>query len=327
MRSREFSLEELLSPSGQEAAVQALTGAVQQLPQGCCVGRLRLFAAVKEGIYVSVAKRLLFQHRGIKAPLEDCGSAAAAHRSGSAANYHGTNAELGGSGGSADSNGDAGPDGVTRGHWGDDMYCRVFLSRAHAMLWYQGWNDSKGDPAQPYHCYQFIESAQQQILSLERRGRLLDAQKLLLLAGAALQDTEVMFHASRAAHSVAQELRCLQVVNETLVALMSPLSHPEQRAKTDLERARRLFLMYGARLRRAMTSPRYCYFSGFAAAAPRLIARLREQVLGSFRLDNSGVEAMGTLNLWTRCCEVSVAASVNDCLDEDLRHGLLDRRQ
>lgn len=69
-----------------------------------------------------------------------------------------------------------------------------------------------------------------------------------------------------------------QRINESLVALMSPGLHPEQRAKLDTERVRRLFLLYCSRLRRAMMSPRYCYFSGFAAVAPRLIARLKEQV-------------------------------------------------
>lgn len=50
-----------------------------------------------------------------------------------------------------------------------------------------------------------------QVPGLEARGRALDAHKLLLLAGAALGDADAAFHASHAAHSAAQELRCLQV--------------------------------------------------------------------------------------------------------------------
>jgi hypothetical protein len=53
---------------------------VRQLPQGACVARLRVFAAVKEGVYVALTKRLMFQHKGVTGPLDDYGSAAAAHR-------------------------------------------------------------------------------------------------------------------------------------------------------------------------------------------------------------------------------------------------------
>jgi hypothetical protein len=50
-----------------------------------------------------------------------------------------------------------------------------------------------------------------QVRTLESSGDLLDAQKLLLCAGAAMQDVGLMFHFSRAMLSAAQELRCLQV--------------------------------------------------------------------------------------------------------------------
>jgi hypothetical protein len=74
-------------------------------------------------------------------------------------------------------------------------------------------------------------------------------------------------------------------------------------------------------------SLRYCYFSAFSAVAPRVIAQLREQVLGSFRLEATGLELMRQLNLWTWCCEFSVAASLHDCLDDDIKHGLVARAQ
>lgn len=50
-----------------------------------------------------------------------------------------------------------------------------------------------------------------QVLVMETSGDLLDAQKLLLTAGTAMQDVEMVFHVSRAMQSAAQELRCLQV--------------------------------------------------------------------------------------------------------------------
>ena len=34
---------------------------------------------------------------------------------------------------------------------------------------------------------------------------------------------------------------------------------------------------------------------------------------------------MDKLQLWTRCCEVSVAGSIHDCFGEELRHNLLAR--
>lgn len=46
---------------------------------------------------------------------------------------------------------------------------------------------------------------------LESGGGVLDAQKLLLCAGTAMQDVDIMFNLSRAIMSAAQELRCLQV--------------------------------------------------------------------------------------------------------------------
>jgi hypothetical protein len=53
-----------------------------------------------------------------------------------------------------------------------------------------------------------------QVRALESSGGLLDAQKLLLCAGVAMQDVGLMFHVSRAMMSAAQELHCLQVTQE-----------------------------------------------------------------------------------------------------------------
>ena len=46
---------------------------------------------------------------------------------------------------------------------------------------------------------------------LEKQGELLEAQKLLLLAGTAAQDVPLLYHVSHALRSAAQELHCLQV--------------------------------------------------------------------------------------------------------------------
>lgn len=106
--------------------------------------------------------------------------------------------------------------------------------------------------------------------------------------------------------------------------LAENLTQP-QRAKVDKERVRHLFLMYCSRLRRAMTSPKYCYFSGFAAEAPRLIADLKEQILGAFKLTARHAEILQQLNLWTMCCESSVASSIHDCFEEGIKHRLIQR--
>jgi hypothetical protein len=59
-----------------------------------------------------------------------------------------------------------------------------------------------------------VPSTTPQVRALESSGGLLDAQKLLLCAGVAMQDVGLMFHVSRAMMSAAQELRCLQVTQE-----------------------------------------------------------------------------------------------------------------
>lgn len=130
--------------------------AVRLLPQGACVARVVIFAAVKEGVYVSLAKRLAFQHRGVRGPLGEHEGAAAAH---GRAGARGDDDASGGGGG-----GDGGDKaGGERGHWDADVYRRVFLTADHALLWWRGWNDARGDPAQLFHYHHFVEGAQAQV--------------------------------------------------------------------------------------------------------------------------------------------------------------------
>ncbi len=48
-------------------------------------------------------------------------------------------------------------------------------------------------------------------------------------------------------------------------------------------------------------------------------------MLSSFRLDARCLAILDALNTWTRCCEISVAASVHACLEDCLRGGLASR--
>ncbi|KAF6259450.1 hypothetical protein COO60DRAFT_1010901 [Scenedesmus sp. NREL 46B-D3] len=144
-----------------------------------------------------------------------------------------------------------------------------------------------------------------------------------------MQDVGLMFHVSRAMMSAAQELRCLQEINATLQLLLAHDLPAMHCTKLDVERCRALFLLYCGRLRRAMMSPKYCYFSGFAAAAPRLLSQLKDLVLQT-NCRPAGPRAVALLrqlDLWTLCCELSVAASVHDCFDHGLKHRLVERLQ
>ncbi|PNW76790.1 hypothetical protein CHLRE_11g476300v5 [Chlamydomonas reinhardtii] len=68
------------------------------------------------------------------------------------------------------------------------------------------------------------------------------------------------------------------------------------------------------RLRSCLTSSKYNYFSGVAAAVPAVLAELREEVLASFRLNSRLLGLMQRLAVWTHSCEISVAAAVQDGL-------------
>jgi hypothetical protein len=47
-------------------------------------------------------------------------------------------------------------------HWPPEAYSRVFLSRSAALSWWS-WNQSMGDPGQPYHVYYLLHHVEQQV--------------------------------------------------------------------------------------------------------------------------------------------------------------------
>lgn len=49
------------------------------------------------------------------------------------------------------------------------------------------------------------------------------------------------------------------------------------------------------------------------------------QILSTYKLGKEQLDLMSQLNVWTRCCEFSVAASIHDCLDEDVRAAISKR--
>lgn len=120
----------------------------------------------------------------------------------------------------------------------------------------------------------------------------------------------------------------LQDMGSTLQFLLSEDLPPAHASKLDGERVRRLFLLYCARLRRALSSPKYCYFSGFAATAPSLIAELKEHVLSASKLDARTAAIMQQLDMSVLACELSVAASIHDTLGSSassMLHGLMQQ--
>ncbi|KAF5834760.1 hypothetical protein DUNSADRAFT_8448 [Dunaliella salina] len=90
------------------------------------------------------------------------------------------------------------------------------------------------------------------------------------------------------------------------------------RAKFDTERLRRLVLLYCNRMRRAMSSPRSCYFTGLLSLVPAMLAELADAALSEFTFDASHLAALDQLAVWTKACEVSVAAALHDCIDDDV---------
>lgn len=107
----------------------------------------------------------------------------------------------------------------------------------------------------------------------------------------------------------------MQDISSALQFLLAEDLPQAHASKLDSERVRRLFLLYCNRLRRSLTCPKYCYFSGFAATAPGLIAELKEHVLSNSRLDARRAAIMQQLNMWTLACELSVSASIHDSLE------------
>lgn len=47
-------------------------------------------------------------------------------------------------------------------HWPVEAYQRVFMCEAHALQWY-GWNQQRGDPAQPYQYHHLVTQLQKQV--------------------------------------------------------------------------------------------------------------------------------------------------------------------
>lgn len=330
-----FQLPDLLQADGRQAAAAVLSEAVRRLTSlqpdtysDGCVAVVHMLAVVKEGLYVKVLKRLHFNYRQQGLP-HNTGStaAAAAHRQlGFAASMLPADSSAPGSAARSDIR----PPGLRPGagsrqqqhlqeqeaeaaepHWGLGVYQRVFLTETAAQAWHS-WNSMRGDPAQPFHYQHLLRRLQQQVPGLEAQGLLLDVQKLLLTAAAATQDASTICRVSRCMQSAAQELRCLQAMSSSLQFLLAEDLHPAHACKLDGERVRRLFLLYCTRLRRALTSPKYCYFSGFAASAPGLIGELREHVLSASRLDARRAAVLRQLDMWTLACELSVAASIHD---------------
>lgn len=95
-------------------------------------------------------------------------------------------------------------------HWALSAYQRVFLSEEAARNW-ASWNAARGDPAQPFHVMHAIAAARADMAKCEASDDLVGAHKLLLLAGAVMQDSELIAGASRGMQSAAQDLRCLRV--------------------------------------------------------------------------------------------------------------------
>lgn len=177
------------------AAVQAAVQAAPATWSDVCIAQLHLLVAVREGIYVSLAKRVHFNWRRDGLPHDTHSTAAAVHwcargtarlpaassrwsrpscpplatarRRGSApqpgfvlpAGEEGSgSAGSAAADGSAASTGAACPDPL----WGLGIYQRVFLSEAAAAAWHS-WNSARGDPAQPCHMEHMAQQAQQQV--------------------------------------------------------------------------------------------------------------------------------------------------------------------
>lgn len=47
----------------------------------------------------------------------------------------------------------------------------------------------------------------------------------------------------------------------------------------------------------------------------------------NFRIGHRHLTLLRQLNLWTLCCELSVATGVHDCFEESMKHRLMQRLQ
>lgn len=69
----------------------------------------------------------------------------------------------------------------------------------------------------------------------------------------------------------------------------------------------------------AFTLPSSCYFSSLATLAAPLLATLQDHVLSNFDMGPKQLEEMHRVAVWTRACEISVAAALHDCLDDGVK--------
>ncbi|GLC57830.1 hypothetical protein PLESTB_001271500 [Pleodorina starrii] len=277
-----------VSYSGLERLRAELVEAALRVAEGRLLASVALYVApARENTYVALTRHLLFQYRKVNPTLVPNISVTAAMPQPRRPTTAEQQADL----------------------WPSAVYQRVFLSEFNASTWYS-WNSARGDPAQPYHYRAMVAAVQEAAPKLEASGRVLQLQRSLLQAAVALQDLGAVYELSRVFASPAQELKCLQEVHQALLDLLSP-RHETLHAKLDNERVRRLLMTYVQRVRSALTSPKYNYFSGLAAAVPAVLAELQEEVLSSFRLNPRLQDLMQQLAVWTHSCEISVAAAVH----------------
>eukprot|EP00775_Hariotina_reticulata_P008243 gene8243-8433_t len=282
-QQQEFSLQQLLTNQGKKALVAAVLSAVKAATTSHRatypddpVAVIELLAAVKEGLYVQVVKHMHFNYKNEGLPMDTTSSAAAAHTASScqqptflmpSSGSDASGDDVAGTRHAAGSTGPAG-DGAQEDEprWGLGVYRRVFLTESAANSWYS-WNRLRGDPAQPFHYQHMVQQVQQQVQTLTSSGGLLDAQKLLLTAAAAMQDLDMLVNVSKATQSAAQELRCLRAINASLLFLLAADLPQEQRSKVDSERVRRLFLLYCTRLKGAVQL--FCHLKAGCPLNPR----------------------------------------------------------
>ncbi|GLI65138.1 hypothetical protein VaNZ11_008596, partial [Volvox africanus] len=273
---------------GLERLQEELVDAALRVPEGRLLASVALYVApARENTYVALTRHLLFQYRKVSPPLIPNVSVTSAMPQPRRPTTAEQQAEL----------------------WPSAVYQRVFMSEFNAFKWYS-WNSERGDPAQPYHYRAMVAAVQESAPKWEASGRVLQLQRALLQAAIALQDHSQLYELSRVFYSPAQELKCLQEVHQALLDLLSP-RHEALRAKLDNERVRRLLMTYILRVRSALTSPKYNYFSGLAAAVPTVLAELQEEVLSTFTLTSRLEDLMQQLAVWTHSCEISVAAAVH----------------
>uniref|UniRef100_A0A7S3R0V0 Uncharacterized protein n=2 Tax=Dunaliella tertiolecta TaxID=3047 RepID=A0A7S3R0V0_DUNTE len=296
-----IGMRAMLDDAGKGELANALGAAARAVPQGRVLGAVSLYAAPAHpgASYMPLKQHITFQHHHISPALKPNQAMTFAARDGSRPS-------------SARSSKDR------DAYWGRDVYQRVFLSDFHASTW-ASWNRDRGDPAQPFHQEHMIAEGAREVDTLISKGQVLQAHKVALVCAVAAQDGSGIYQLSRCCLSTAQELSVLLSMNRALAELMGE-DHQDAvvRAKFDTERLRRLVLLYCNGMRRAMSSPRSCYFTGLLSIVPAMLAELADTALSEFTFDASHLAALDQLAVWTKACEVSVAAALHDCIDDDV---------